>query len=346
MIRIGIICPSEIAFRRFMPAVKRADGIQYVGVGVADVQEWFGAAVTDVTNKQKEALIEGELKKAQAFVDQYGGRIFHSYAELIGSNDVDAVYLPLPPALHYQWGKRSLENGKHIYLEKPSTSCSSETKDLIEIASKSNLVVHENYMFVFHTQIEELNRVIDSGEIGDIRLIRLSFGFPLRSPKDFRYNKTLGGGALLDAGGYTIKYGSMLLGDTARLTTAQANYVDGYEVEMYGTATMVNDCGKTVQMAFGMDNDYRCEVEIWGSRGTITSGRIFTAPADFVPSYVITKNQETETRLLSHDNTFLKSINHFVACCQSASRRIENYRQIFRQSMYIDDFRSLCGLDI
>ena len=59
---------------------------------------------------------------------------------------------------------------------------------------------------------------------------------------------------------------------------------------MYGSATMVNDEGMVAQLAFGMDNDYKCDLEIWGSLGTITSNRILTAPVGFVPSYTI-KNE-------------------------------------------------------
>ena len=136
-------------------------------------------------------------------------------------------------------------------------------------------------MFVYHDQLDALNKVVQSGEIGNVRLYRISFGFPLRQLNDFRYNKKLGGGALLDAGGYCMKYARYLLGDTAKVVTAQANNIGGFEVEMFGSATMTNINGDVVQIAFGMDNDYRCEIEIWGSKGTIISGRILTAPAGF-----------------------------------------------------------------
>ena len=149
-------------------------------------------------------------------------------------------------------------------------------------------------MFMYHDQLASLDSVVNSGEIGDVRLYRISFGFPMRTRGDFRYNKALGGGALLDAGGYTMKYANYLLGDSARLVTAQVNYIAGFDVEMFGSCTMVNNSGTTAQLAFGMDNDYKCEVEIWGSKGTITSSRILTAPEGFIPTYIIKKNQDIE----------------------------------------------------
>ena len=344
MIKIGIVCPSEIAIRRFMPALKKAGEVmEFAGIGYASPEEWFG----DVSKISPEAINEQqerERSKAQTFVDAYGGKLYQGYQKLIKSAEIDSVYLPLPPALHYKWAKMALESGKHVFLEKPSTTSLVDTESLIEIASKKGLVLHENYMFVFHDQLKVLDDVLKSGEIGDVRLYRICFGFPLRAKNDFRYNKVLGGGALLDAGGYTMKYANYLLGDTAKVVTAQVNHIDGYEVEMFGSCTMVNEHGLTAQLAFGMDNDYKCEVEIWGSKGTITSNRILTAPEGYTPTYTIKKNQEYETRNLPADDAFLKSIKRFVECFYDNDRRIENYRIIHRQQINVEDFKILSNL--
>ncbi|NOU59227.1 Gfo/Idh/MocA family protein [Marinifilum caeruleilacunae] len=341
MIRIGIICPSEIAFRRFMPALKKANGkFEFVGIAVASPEEWFGN-LYGISNNAITEQQRSEREKAESFIEIYGGRIFNSYKSILESESIDAIYIPLPPALHYKWAKMALRYGKHVFVEKPSTTCAEETADLIKIAKEKGLTLHENYMFVYHRQLREIQDVVESGEIGDIRLYRISFGFPRRAPNDFRYIKSLGGGALLDAGGYTIKYATYLIGQTAKLTTAQVNYIDEFEVDMFGSATMVNHEGVTAQLAFGMDNDYKCEIEIWGSNGTITSNRILTAPPNFVPSYTLKKNQELETRDLSSDDTFEKSIECFYQCINDESKRVDNYLIIQRQADLISQFKKL-----
>lgn len=338
MIRIGIICPSEIAFRRFMPALLKAKSkIEFAGIGYASPKEWFGDR--NVSAEAIKEQQERECAKAQSFIDAYGGSLFKGYQELIESEGVNAIYLPLPPALHYKWAKMALENGKHVFIEKPSTTCLQDTDRLIEIASNRGLALHENYMFVYHDQLKAIDDVVKSGEIGDVRLYRISFGFPLRARNDFRYNKALGGGALLDAGGYTMKYAYYLLGETAKVVTAQVNHIEGYEVEMFGSCTMVNEKGLTAQLAFGMDNDYRCEVEIWGSKGTIVSNRILTAPEGFTPTYTIKKNQEYKTRNLPADDAFLKSINRFAACIGNSDVRAENYQILHRQEYLVEQFK-------
>ena len=344
MIRIGIICPSEIAFRRFMPALQKAsDKIKFAGIAYSSPEEWFGD-ISKVSPEVIKEQQERESNKAQTFIDAYGGKIYKGYQTLIESKDNDAIYLPLPPALHFKWAKMALENGKHVFVEKPSTTCLADTDELIKIASEKGLALHENYMFVFHNQLKAIDDVVASGEIGDVRLYRISFGFPRRAQNDFRYNKALGGGALLDAGGYTMKYAGYLLGDTAKVVTAQVNYLPGFEVEMFGSATMVNDKGITAQLAFGMDNDYKCDIEIWGSQGTITSNRILTAPAGFVPSYTIKKNQDVETRELPADDAFEKSILRFLSCVTEDVIRRENYELLHKQEALVESYKELSDL--
>ena len=332
-VKIGIICPSEIAFRRFMPAIQKCGCAEYMGVAHASAKEWFGDRTPDP------AVIENEAKKARSFAETYDGRVYDSYEALLTAPDVDAIYLPLPPALHFRWAKAALEHGKHIFVEKPSTTSAADTRELLTLASSKGLAVHENYMFAFHKQISEIQAILASGKIGEIRLYRVAFGFPQRAKNDFRYNKALGGGALLDCGGYTLKLATMLLGETAKVVYSQLNYTPEFEVDLYGSAALVNDAGVTAQVAFGMDNGYKCELEVWGSKGSLYTGRILTAPDGFVPTAEIKVGNETETVTLSADDAFGKSIRHFCRCVADAQTRSENYQTILKQARLVDEVK-------
>jgi NDP-hexose-3-ketoreductase len=329
MINIGVICPSEIALRRFMPALSKVKDFNFVGVAYANKLEWEGS---------NDEIIENEKIKASLFIEQYGGKLFSSYSSLINSNEVNAIYLPLPPSLHYTWGKKALLSGKHILLEKPATTRLDNTIDIIETARNNNLAVHENYMFVFHNQIAEINKIISSGKIGEVRLYRISFGFPRREKNDFRYNKILGGGALLDAGGYTIKYASLLLGEGSKIVQSNLNYIDDFDVDIFGSAVMMNEEGVTAQISFGMDNSYKCDLEVWGSKGNLFTGRVLTAPDGFSPQIDIKIGNEVELISLPSDDAFMKSIQHFKYCIDNNAYRINNYNNILKQSKLINEF--------
>lgn len=328
-----------------MPALQKCNGLEYVGIAYCSPKEWFGEKLSSTPEADVKAMRERELAKAKNFQDTYGGNIYEGYETIVKSTDVDAVYIPLPPALHYQWAKLALENGKHVFVEKPSTTCFEHTETLVSMARERGVAIHENYMFVYHDQLKALDDVVKQGTIGDVRLYRISFGFPLRKMNDFRYNKALGGGALLDAGGYTIKYARYLLGDTAKMLCASKQYIDGFEVEMGGSATMGNDKGVCAQLAFGMDNDYKCSIEIWGSKGTITSDRILTAPDGFVPEYTLKQNQDYSQHKLPADDAFLKSMEVFVDCINDANARNKEYEVLLTQEKYIEEFNRLTILN-
>lgn len=335
---VGIICPSEIAFRRFLPSLQKVEQLHFAGVAIASPEEWAGdGKVTENTF----AIIDNERKKAQNFIDTYGGRIYEGYKTLITSPEIDIVYLPLPPALHFKWAKLALENDKHAYVEKPFTTSLEDSQALLKIAKEKRLAVHENYMFIYHRQLQAVQDLIAQGEIGKVRQYRVSFGFPRRAANDFRYNKALGGGALLDAGGYCMKYASWLLGDTGKLVCANSYFEPEFEVDIFGSCTMTNDEGTIVQMSFGMDCDYKCELEAWGSTGTLTTGRILTAPDALEPDMTIKHNQEYITKKLPADNAFEKSIRRFYDCVMNDNMREDNYRIIERQSSFVSDFKKL-----
>lgn len=337
-LRIGVICPSDIAFRRFLPSLTKVDGIEFAGVAVATPEEWNGAAnADDKTN----AILENEYIKAQKIQENFGGKIFAGYNSLITSEEIDAVYLPLPPALHFRWAEAALKNGKHAYVEKPFTTSLEDSRKLIDIANDRKLAVHENYMFVFHRQLDEIKNIINSGELGKVRQYRISFGFPLRPKGDFRYCKNLGGGAVLDAGGYCIRLASWLLGPSAKLVYADSRFEPDFEVDIFGSGIMRNDEGTSVQFSFGMDCDYKCQLEAWGSKGTISTDRILTAPDGLEPGIMIKHNQDIIKSKLHSDTAFCNSIRHFIQCVNDSEARLENYRIINQQSNHLDKFIKL-----
>lgn len=228
-------------------------------------------------------------------------------------------------------------------IEKPSTICHADSCDLVRIAEENELAFHENYMFIYHDQIRALREIIDSGEIGSVRLMRADFGFPLREKNDFRYSKNLGGGALLDAGGYTLRLATLLLGNTAHVEAARLCRIPGYEVDMYGCAQLSNEKSETFQVAFGMDCEYRCSLEVWGSQGKLTANRIFTAPDGFRPMAYIEHAGVSKEIQLPADDSFGKSIQAFLAEISNEAQRKKSYEDIITQARLVEELRVLSG---
>lgn len=331
-IRIGIICPSEIAFRRFMPALQKASDFLYVGVAYPSEEDW---------NQASKGSLMAEKEKALKFQESYGGEIYSGYGSLINSDKIDAVYIPLPPALHHDWAMKALACGKHVFVEKPSTTREVDTKQLVDMASQKNLALHENYMFQYHDQIQELKKLMASEEIGDIRLIRAEFGFPKRASNDFRYNKELGGGALLDCGGYPLRLMTVLLGHKIKVDAAKLFYTE-QGIDLYGSVQL-SSSNQVAQVSFGMDNSYRCSIDIWGSKGTISTNRVFTAPEGFEVDIKVAGANEEKKIHVDGDDSFFKSIERFKDCIYDRTVREEEYAELLHQISLVEQVRTKGG---
>lgn len=303
--KIGILGTADIAFRRFLPALQKCPEMTYAGVASRTVE------------------------KTARFVETFGGQAYPSYDALLADGSIDAVYVPLPPALHYEWGRKVLESGKHLLMEKPFTTCLKDTEDLLALAKERGLAVHENYMFLYHSQLGTIKGLIADGTLGELRLIRTAFGFPKRGGDDFRYKRSLGGGALLDCGGYPVRLALELLGETAQVTQARLSQPEGYEVDLFGSAVLENADGLCAQVSFGMDNSYKCELELWGSRGCLTASRIFTAPDGYQPEIVIQTEAGREQLQLPEDNSFTHSIEKLIELVEKG----EPEKQIWKQAV-------------
>ena len=134
---IAVLCPSEIALRRFMPALHVTDAFTFVGIGVASPSEWFGCRLAEVPAEAVADQQRREYSKAEVFVSRFGGRVFNSYSELLEDDEVEAVYVPLPPGLHFQWARAALAAGKHLLVEKPAAISFEESAELIKIATEN-----------------------------------------------------------------------------------------------------------------------------------------------------------------------------------------------------------------
>lgn len=307
MIRIGVLGTANIAKTRMIPTILSTEGMEYIGVATASDDEWDRPEKEEAYSAQSAKRRE----KINAFSGMFGGRIFDSYKEMLECDEIDAVYIPLPPSLHYKWGMEAIKHGKHVLMEKPFTLSYRDTEELLVSAREYNLTVIENYGFPYHTQFEKIKELLGNGAIGELRLVRTAFGFPHRAPDDFRYSSYYGGGALYDCGGYTIKMATQFLRKPVEILAPSLTVTCGHEVDICGSATLF-DGNINVQTAFGMDHAYKCELELWGSTGTLVAPRIYTAPADFAPVISIRSNSGEETISVPACDQFGKIAERFV----------------------------------
>jgi predicted dehydrogenase len=88
--------------------------------------------------------------------------------ELLHSPDIDAVAVVTPVWTHYELAKMALENGKHVFIEKPFTSNSAQAEELIELAARKNLTIMVDHTFLFTGAVRKIRELTESGTLGDL----------------------------------------------------------------------------------------------------------------------------------------------------------------------------------
>ena len=161
--------------------------------------------------------------KAQAFADKHGiARVHRSYEDLLADPAVDAVYNPLPNGLHGRWTLAALEAGKHVLCEKPFTANAEEASRVAAAATASGLVVMEAFHYRYHPLAGRVAEIIGSGVLGPLRHVEATVAFPLPAFSDIRYDYSLAGGAMMDAGCYAVHMARLLGGEEPEVRSAKA----------------------------------------------------------------------------------------------------------------------------
>ena len=88
--------------------------------------------------------------------------------EVLNSPDIDAVAVITPVWTHYDLAKKALENGKHVFIEKPFTSNSAQAEELIELAARKNLTIMVDHTFLFTGAVRKIRELTESGALGDL----------------------------------------------------------------------------------------------------------------------------------------------------------------------------------
>ncbi|MEU9890095.1 Gfo/Idh/MocA family oxidoreductase [Sphaerisporangium sp. NPDC051011] len=150
------------------------------------------------------AVAARDRSRAERFAAKHRIPVVHrSYEALISDPSIDAIYNPLPNALHAAWTLRAIEAGKHVLCEKPFTSNADEATSVAEAARRSRLVVMEAFHYRYHPLMERALEIVHT-ELGEVRHVETWMCFPLPRFSDIRYSLELGGGALMDAGCYAV----------------------------------------------------------------------------------------------------------------------------------------------
>ena len=191
------------------------------------------------------AVAARDTARAAAFAKRHGiARVLASYDALVDDPAIDAVYVPLPNALHAPWTLRALAAGKHVLCEKPLASSAAEAQEMAAAAARAGRVLMEAFHWRYHPLAARIVAIATDGTLGTVRRIETSMCVPLPLPGNIRYDLALGGGATMDTGCYAIHMLRHLAGAEPAVVRAEARLAS-HDVDRCMEAEMTFADGRT-----------------------------------------------------------------------------------------------------
>jgi predicted dehydrogenase len=218
------------------------------------------------------AVAARDSARARQFAEKHDIPTVHdSYGDLLADPDIDAVYNPLPNGLHGRWTLSALDAGKHVLCEKPFTANATEAAEVAAAAEASGLVVMEAFHYRYHPLFRRAVQIVQSGELGTIERIETALSFPLPKFSDIRYDLSLAGGALMDAGCYPVHMARSLGGSAPEVVSAKAK-LHRPDVDRAMQAELRFPEGHTAAITCSMWSSslLRLSANVYGSEGLLS----------------------------------------------------------------------------
>lgn len=243
-VRWGILGCASIARRRVIPAL----------VNEADNAHLYAVASRNEAGLQRVAEFQAE-------------KAYASYEEMLADPKVDAVYIPLPNALHMEWAIAAMRAKKHVLCEKPLALSVSQIERMEEASKENNVLLMEAFACLHTPLYPAILDMIDQGEIGAVRVVNAAFHY-LDVSDSVCQHYALGGGGVYDVGCYNILTIRQLCRAEPRSVIAVAEKnASGVDVSCYAVLDMGDGVDGVSQC--GMNAARRCVTSVLGEKGFI-----------------------------------------------------------------------------
>jgi len=290
-IKIGIIGCSTIAKNSTILAILKSNNAKL---------EHIGSRLND---------------KALEFSKTFDCKKCGTYDDVINDKNVDAVYISTPVGNHEEWVLKSAKAGKHVLCEKSSTISFNSAKKMVSVVKENNVRLMEGFMYRFHPSHQKVKKCINDKIIGKVFLFSSRYGFPPISKDNIRYDKSLGGGILNDAGCYPINASRMLFESEPRGVFCNLTMDKETQVDTKATLLMDFADGRQSQSTVGYDLQYQSTYNLWGSDGFLNLTRAYNIPPDMQARLNI-KNSSMDEEIL------IEPVNHFKLMVESFCNEI------------------------
>ena len=261
----------------------------------------------EAQNCERYAIAGRDPEKVRSFREKFGfEKAYDSYEELLKDPLVEAVYIPLPNSLHYEWAKKALQYSKHVLCEKPLTPTAAEAEELFKTAEENHVFLMEAFAYLHSPLIAAVKEEIEHGTIGKIRYMESQFVTSDYDLSNIRMRKETKGGCTYDLGCYTTSEILWMIGEEPEDVKAFAQFSpEGVDVYTAGLLTFPG--GKRGAFQCGMvlatnKDDFTDHFEIHGTEGTIAADTQINQPG--ILQYTIRRGDRIEKKTVQSPHNY------------------------------------------
>lgn len=191
----------------------------------------YANRVADAMKDSKRSKVAGVISGTPSKITDWQKRFdipdkncynYENFDAIKDNDDIDAVYIITPNALHHDQCLRVAAAGKHVICEKPMAINAKEGQEMIDACEKAGVKLLIGYRMHFEANTLEIVKMREAGEFGDIKFFQGLCGFKIGDPNQWRLDPELaGGGAMMDIGIYAINGSRYMVGEEPIWVTAQ-----------------------------------------------------------------------------------------------------------------------------
>ena len=254
--------------------------MQFGLIGAGCIGQLRAQALAKVPGAKLVAVVDVDQERAVQAAGSARARVCKDVAELLGSDQVEAVIVSTPPQFHEEAALAALAAGKHVLCEKPLSNSLDACRRMLKAAHESGKTLATGFNHRYFSAIRFLKRTLADGVIGKLDHVRVFAGHEglsqFRAP--WEYDKAvIGGGALMDVGIHVIDLTAYILGDVHEVFGIASNEVWHLPSEDNGFALLRSASGTvaTLHATWSEWKGYRFYVEAYGDKGMV---RAYYAP--------------------------------------------------------------------
>ena len=286
--------------------------------GIAKGQTIPGMKEAD--NCELYAIAGRSLEKAKEFQDEFGfEKAYGSYDELLQDKEVEAVYIPLPNTMHYEWTIKALEAKKHVLCEKPLAPSEEVAKKMIEKAKENGVFLMEAFAYLHSPFTKAIKEELENKTIGDVVYMESTFITADYDISNIRMQKETLGGCLYDLGCYNTTQILWMLEEEPEQIKAMADFSEE-GIDVYTTALMkfksgkraVVNCGMILQTETPERFDRIDSFRIHGSTGSLKAEVQFNQAGGL--EYSITVNGKEEVKKVDTPQNYKLEVEQMGRC--------------------------------